>query len=190
MDQATRRPGDDSSREELVRVMHAVAAQDAAALRALYRRTSAKMYGIVLGLVHDEADAQDVLQDVYVTVWRKASLYDPAKASVITWLATLSRNKAIDRLRRRSAPIEDIEAAEEIADETPSSLAVLEQAEDAVRLRDCLEQLEERARRMIRSAFFDGYSYAELAEASGVPLGTMKSWIRRGLLRLRGCLEQ
>ena len=76
MDQATRRPGDDSSREELVRVMHAVAAQDAAALQALYRRTSAKMYGIVLGLVHDEADAQDVLQDVYVTVWRKASLFE------------------------------------------------------------------------------------------------------------------
>jgi RNA polymerase sigma-70 factor (ECF subfamily) len=148
------------------------------------------LYGICLRLLGDEAEAQDMLQEVYVIVWRKAALFDPAKAGVITWTATLARNKAIDRLRRRRGPDEELDAASEISDDSPSSLEVLEQAQDASRLQNCLEELDERARTLIRSAFFDGASYPELAAREAVPLPTMKSWIRRGLLRLRGCLER
>lgn len=178
------------SRFELASIMRRATAQDSAAFKMLYERTCSKLYGIALRLLRDEAEAQDVLQEVFVLVWRKGSSYDPAKAGAITWLATLTRNKAIDRLRARRGPTEELDEATDIADDAPSTLEVLEQADDASRLRQCLEELEERSRTMIRSAFFDGASYPELASTAGVPLPTMKSWIRRGLQRLRGCLER
>lgn len=183
-------PSAAAARDELRGLLGQVVARDSAALKELYERTSAKLYGICLRLLRDEAEAQDVLQEVYVTVWNKAISYDPARASAITWLATLARNRSIDRLRRRRAPTDGLENALEIADERPSSLDVLEQAEDALRLQRCLEQLEEKARSAIRAAFFDGATYPELAKREGIPLPTVKSWVRRGLIRLRGCLEQ
>jgi RNA polymerase sigma-70 factor (ECF subfamily) len=182
------RPGSEGG--QLAGLLDAVARGDREAFSALYRRTSAKLYGICLRLVGSEAEAQDVLQDVYVTVWRKADRYEAAKASAITWLAVLARNQSIDRLRRRTIAGDDLEAAADIADEGPSAFELVGEAQDADRLNRCLEQLEERARAMIRAAFLDGATYRELAEREGVPLGTMKSWIRRGLLRLRGCLER
>jgi RNA polymerase sigma-70 factor (ECF subfamily) len=171
-------------------LLDSVARGDRDAFSDLYRRTSAKLYGICLRLLGSEAEAQDVLQDVYVTVWRKAYRYEAAKASAITWLAVLARNQSIDRLRRRTVASADLDAAADIADESPSAFELVGDAQDADRLNRCLEQLEERARAMIRAAFLDGATYPELAEREGVPLGTMKSWIRRGLLRLRGCLER
>lgn len=175
---------------DLATLLGAVSSGDRGAFSTLYRRTSAKLYGICIRLLGSEAEAQDVLQDVYVTVWRKADRFDPARASAITWLAVLARNRAIDRLRRRPAGSDPIEAAAEIEDDRPSAFELVDKASDAARLGHCLEELEERARAMIRAAFLDGATYPELAEREGVPLGTMKSWIRRGLLRLRGCLER
>jgi RNA polymerase sigma-70 factor (ECF subfamily) len=180
-------PGRDSS--HLADLLQGVAASDKGSLKALYERTSAKLYGICLALLRDNAEAEDVLQEVYLTVWRKAAYFDRSRASAITWLATLARNRAIDRLRVRKLPTGDLELVAELPDESPSSLDVLEQSEDSARLRHCLDELEERTRTMIRTAFFEGATYPELAEREGVPLPTMKSWIRRGLLRLRGCLE-
>lgn len=174
----------------LAQLLREVAGQNGDSLKRLYEQTSAKLYGICLRLLLEEGEARDVLQDVYLVVWRKAGMFDETRASPITWLATIARNRAIDRLRSRRAPVENIDLAPEIADESPSSFDVLEQAQDALRLRHCLDELEERARTMIRSAFFEGASYSDLAEREGVPLPTMKSWIRRGLQRLRGCLEQ
>lgn len=170
--------------------MDAVARRDRAAFSTLYERTSAKLYGICLRLLRDEAEAQDVLQDAYVTVWDKAAAFDPAKASAITWLGVLARNKAIDRLRQRRLATDDLDAAADAVDGSPSAFDIVQQAQDASRLADCLGELEERPRSMIRAAFLDGASYPELAEREGVPLGTMKSWIRRALQRLRGCLDQ
>ena len=175
---------------ELVALLEAVSRGDRQAFASLYDRTSAKLYGICLRLLGSEAEAQDVLQDVYVIVWEQAGRFDPSKAGAITWLAVLARNRAIDRLRRRSVGTDAIEAAAHIEDESPSAFDIVEQADNAARLGRCLEQLEEHSRSMIRSAFLDGASYPELAEREGVPLGTMKSWIRRGLQRLRGCLER
>jgi RNA polymerase sigma-70 factor (ECF subfamily) len=175
---------------QLAQLLEAVSRGDRSAFAALYRRTSAKLYGICLRLLGSEAEAQDVLQEVYVTVWQKAGQFDSARASPITWLAVLTRNKAIDRLRRRPIASEGIEAAAEIEDDSPSAFDLVGGAEDAARLGHCLGELEERARTMIRAAFLDGATYPELAEREGVPLGTMKSWIRRGLQRLRGCLDR
>jgi RNA polymerase sigma factor (sigma-70 family) len=176
--------------DELSGLVRLVAAGDRAAFRTLYGRTSAKLYGTCIRLLGSEAEAQEVVQDAYVTIWRKAGSFDAAKAGVITWLTVIARNKAIDRLRRRNRDDESLDAASEVADESPLATAVIEQDQDARRLGHCLDQLEERTRTMIRAAFLDGATYPELSEREGVPLGTMKSWIRRGLLRLRGCLEQ
>ena len=178
------------SRAELADLLRRVAHRESVALREVYDRTSAKLYGICLRVLGSESEAQDVLQEVYVTIWNKAAQFDASKASAITWLAVIARNKAIDAVRAKRIPTDGVEAASEVVDESPSALEVLEVEEDFARLADCLNQLEERARAMIRSAFFEGTTYPELATQEGVPLPTMKSWIRRGLLRLRGCMER
>jgi RNA polymerase sigma factor (sigma-70 family) len=161
------------------------------ALAEIYEATSAKLFGICLRILHDRAEAEDALQDIYLNVWRKASSFDAERASPITWLATLARNRAIDRLRasgsRRSEPLE---LGMGVADPSPGAAVALEEAETSGRLSHCMGELEERRAEAIRTAFFDGATYADLAERSHVPLGTMKSWIRRGLLQLRECLER
>ena len=170
--------------------MRATSDGDMQAFETLYGRTSGKLYGICLRLLGNEAEAQDVLQDTYVRVWQKSASFDGDKASPITWLAIVARNKAIDRLRQRVPVSEDVNAADDIADGGLSAIEVIENRQDSERLAGCLEELEERTRDLIRAAFLDGATYPELAERQGVPLGTMKSWIRRGLQRLRGCLER
>jgi RNA polymerase sigma-70 factor (ECF subfamily) len=175
---------------EATALLGAVASGDRSALSALYRLTASRLYGICLHMLRNEAEAEDALQDVYVTVWRKAGLFDASKASGQTWLGVLARNKALDRLRRRKLPTAPVEQAETIADDQPSALEVIETAQDNERLSHCLDELEERQRGLIRTAFFEGVTYSDLAMREDVPLGTVKSWIRRGLIRLRGCLEQ
>lgn len=180
-------------REHLARCLAEVAAGRREALREVYDLTSAKLFGICLRILEDRIEAEDVLQEVYLAVWNKAGRFEPERASPITWLATIARNRAIDRLRAlgptRTAR-RDLDAAETVADEAPDALARLEAQGETARLRACLEQLEARAREAIVSAFYGGRTYDDLAEQAGVPLGTMKSTIRRGLIRLKGCLGE
>lgn len=182
----------DATRSQLAAALVRVAAGDRAALRIVYQDTSAKLFGVCLRILRDRSEAEDVLQDVYVTVWRKAGAFDPGRASPITWLVAIARNRAIDRLRassvgRRMAPIE---AADAVSDPAPAAVERVEQAQQQQRLARCLEELEARHASAIRAAFLDGATYEELAARMSVPLGTMKSWIRRGLLKLRVCLER
>ena len=182
----------DEARSQLAAALVRTGTGDRAALRIVYHDTSAKLFGVLLRILKDRNEAEDVLQDVYVQVWRKAALFDPERASPITWLVAIARNRAIDRLRsgavnRRSDPLE---AAAEVRDTAPGALDMVVKAEQQVRLGVCLGELDEKTAHAIRSAFLDGMTYEQLAEHMGVPLGTMKSWIRRGLLKLRACLEQ
>ena len=162
------------------------------ALRTVYAMTSAKLFGICLRICGERASAEDVLQNVYIKVWERAGRFDAELASPITWLATIARNSAIDWRRsvagRAARDTLPEQAASAVADEDPRADQLLMAAESADQLRRCLGELEERTRSCIRSAFFDGATYAELAERENIPLGTMKSWIRRGLLRLKDCL--
>ncbi|QNP42195.1 sigma-70 family RNA polymerase sigma factor [Lysobacter terrestris] len=178
--------------EELVALLAAVASGSRDDFEALYRATSAKLFGICLGLLPDRAEAEDVLQEVYASVWHKAAQFDAARASAITWMGTIARHKAIDRLRTLPGPYKNapIEFAESIADPLPSPLQHAEATTQRARLDGCMEQLDDRRRALIRTAFFDGATYEELAARSGSPLGSIKSWIRRGLMQLRVCLEQ
>jgi RNA polymerase sigma factor (sigma-70 family) len=186
--------GSDQARRRhiLAKALGRVALGDEAAFKQVYELTSAKLFGICLRILGNEAEAEDALQDIYVSVWRRAGSFDESRASPITWLATLARNRSIDRLRsaRRSGSSEPVEAALEIADSRPDALAVLAVAEDRARLMGCVDELEERTAQAVRSAFFGGLTYSELAARMDVPLGTMKSWIRRGLMKLKDCLER
>jgi RNA polymerase sigma-70 factor (ECF subfamily) len=164
---------------------------DRAALEEIYNATRVKLFGICFRILGDRKEAEDALQDVYVNLWQRADRYDPARASPISWLATFARNRAIDRLRTgkvRGGAVA-VEEANPLPDETPLADALLIDAEKSAQIHTCLSKLDETTQSHIRDAFFEGYTYAQLAEHADVPLGTMKSWIRRGLQKLRTCLE-
>ena len=180
----------DGARADLVDALLAVGREDRSAFARLYRLTSAKLFGICLRICGERAAAEDVLSEVYLTVWRRAGAFEPGRASPITWLATIARNRAIDWVRaapgRRRAPLDE---ALDLPDDRPDPETAALTADRVHQLRDCLDELDPRSRDAIRTAFFNGQTYAELAERAGVPLGTMKSVVRRGLARLRNCLD-
>jgi RNA polymerase sigma factor (sigma-70 family) len=183
----------DQARARLVAALGVVRDGDRDALRLVYQMTSAKLFGICLRICGNRSSAEDVLQTVYLRVWDKAGQFDGERASPVTWLATIARNAAIDWQRSvagrpvAAAPLTDA-VAETVADEAPRADALMIDADNAERLHHCLETLEARTNACIRSAFFEGLTYADIAAREEVPLGTMKSWIRRGLLRLKDCL--
>lgn len=181
----------DAARRQLAAALVRVAGGDRDALRVVYQDTSAKLFGVCLRILKDRGEAEDVLQEVFVTVWRRAASFDPGRASPITWMVAIARNRAIDRLRASaiSRRMEPIESADAVSDPAPAAVERVELAQQHQRLSRCLEELEARQASAIREAFLDGTTYEELATRMSVPLGTMKSWIRRGLLKLRTCLE-
>ena len=191
---SVRTPADDArmaaAREALNAILSAVAKQDRTAFEALYRKTSAHIFSVILRVVSDRAEAEDLLQDVYINVWRRAAAFDATRGSAMTWLIALARNRAIDRLREhRESTLDDADAlAIHSDDPTPSRLA--EASEARLRLERCLQLLQPQHRNAVREAFFSGLAYSELAQRLDVPLGTLKSWIRRSLMQLKGCLEQ
>ncbi len=175
---------------ELAGLLARVADGDMAAFQAFYDRTSAKLFGVILRILIERQEAEDVLQEVYVTVWRKAATFDPARASPITWVATIARNRAIDRLRARPArATAPVEAAHDVADDGPAPDTGVIASQDARRLAEALDQLDPRHAAAIRACYFEGVTYEELASREQVPVGTLKSWVRRGLIRMRGQLE-
>jgi RNA polymerase sigma-70 factor, ECF subfamily len=168
-----------------------VAMGDRAAFNTLYRSTAGRLFGICLRVLSQRSEAEDALQDVYTAVWRKAAQFDATKASATAWLAMIARNKAIDRLRSMPAhqARSSLELAENVEDTAASLPQQVQTATDRARLEHCLERLEPRRRSLIRAAFFDGLTYEELSAKIEAPLGSIKSWIRRGLLQLRECLD-
>ena len=181
----------DANRSLITAALARIPAGDRAALQTVYRLTSAKLFGVALRILGEHSKAEDVLQEVYVTVWRKAAAFDPARASPMTWLIAIARNRAIDKLRasRQSRRMAPIEAADHVVDAAPGADRALEAGEENAKLHGCLGTLAERERAALRGAFFDGNTYEELAVRMGVPLGTMKSLIRRAMIKLKACLE-
>ncbi|TPG12842.1 sigma-70 family RNA polymerase sigma factor [Sphingomonas oligophenolica] len=179
-----------AARQRLTEALVATAAEDRSAFRRLYRLTSAKLFGICLRICGERQAAEDVLQDVYLIIWRRAGGYEPGRASPISWLATIARNRAIDWRRAKGVrPTSNIVDANDIASGDMSAIDRLLAEEDDRKLHLCLDSLDDPQRQAIRTAFFDGLTYAELAQRQNVPLGTMKSWVRRGLIRLKDCLD-
>jgi RNA polymerase sigma-70 factor (ECF subfamily) len=168
-----------------------VAGGDRAAFEHLYRDAAPLLLGICLRVLPDRADAEDVLQDVFVTVWRKAAQFDGARARALTWMGAIARNRAIDRLRAMPhVPRAPMDAVEDAPDPAPSPAMQAQAREEKARLDACVEELDQRRKQLIRTAFFDNVTYEELAARTGSPIGSIKSWIRRGLQQLRACLER
>ena len=174
----------------LARLLKQSATGDQGAFAQLYERCSSKLYGVCLRMLHDRAEAEDVLQEVFATVWRRAASFDASRASAMTWLITMSRNKAIDHLRKRREAQVDENFIDSRADDAPGPTQLAQVGEEHARLDECLGELEDKHRELVREAFFTGATYNQLADRDSVPLGTMKSWIRRSLIKLRTCLER
>jgi RNA polymerase sigma factor (sigma-70 family) len=185
---------------ELSRLLGSAGLGDRVAFATLYQRTSAHLLGVVLRINRDRAHAEDILQEVYVNVWRAAQSFDAAQSQPMTWLTSIARNRAIDSLRRAQTQPklkthtsanddEESDVYDTVADTAPGPLDLLSRASDARALAGCMDVLSAPQRQSVALAFFDGLSHAEVAETMRQPLGTVKSWVRRALMSLKSCLD-
>ncbi|MFW3615550.1 sigma-70 family RNA polymerase sigma factor [Billgrantia antri] len=166
-----------------------MAQKDRAAFKQLYSATSAKLYATVLRILQQRSWSEDVVQEAYVTIWLKAEQFDPQGASPITWMATIARHGAIDELRRQPrSPREPEEALAQTISSDPTSQERLQGGQEAQRLQRCLEELEKGRQDMVRLAYLDGWSRADLATHFDQPVNTVKTWLHRALKQLKGCL--
>lgn len=165
------------------------AAADRSAFRQLYRDTSAKLMGVLLRILGERAEAEDALQEVYTRVWVRAGRYDPAKGRGMTWLIAIARNLAIDRLRARPEAASD-DGLDTVQDNSPRAETRLIAQGEARRMADCFSTLEPDRADAVRGAYLNGLSYIDLATRHAVPLNTMRTWLRRSLLKLKECLDQ
>ncbi len=174
----------------------AVARKDANAFRTLYDATSPKLFGFALRILIKREVAEEVLQEAFVSVWNNAASYQASLAAPMTWMTTIVRNKAFDMLRRVDHTVEldadtfdkDVMDAMESSDLTP--LAALQLSQESAALAGCLSRLEGLHRQAVAMAFYHDMSHSEVAEHMKLPIGTVKTWIRRGLERLRVCLSK
>ncbi len=174
---------------------------DRSAFATLYERTSGHLFAVILRVQRDRALAEELLQDIYVNIWKAAAGFDAAQSQPLTWLTSIARNRAIDSLRRAQAQPQLVSATrdedddspdetEAMADEAPGPLDLLNRASEARQLTLCMEGLSAQQRQSVALAFYDGMSHAEVAEHLKQPLGTVKSWVRRALTSLKTCLER
>ncbi len=188
---------------DLARLLSRSSLGDRAAFATLYERTSPHLLAVVLRINRDRGQAEDILQEVYVSVWRAAQSFDAAQSQPLTWLTSIARNRAIDSVRRgRTQPQmqghegapgvpgqEDDDVYETVADAAPGPLDLLSRASDARALEDCMTRLTALQRQSVALAFFHGLSHLEVSEQLRQPLGTVKSWVRRALMALKSCLQ-
>lgn len=182
--------------QELMELLDRIAAQDEPALRSLYERTSSRLYGLALRILGHKDWAEDVLQESYLQIWRTAAGYRGTLSPPLAWMGLVVRSRSLDFLRRRRAERLHINeefdearfAAEQDVDAGPLQLA--EAGEQATALYQCLERLEQRHRELISLAYLRDLSHGELATQLRLPLGTVKTWIRRGLEQLRRCMAR
>ncbi len=193
--------------EKLKQLLGATARGDAKAFKSLYDETSPRLLAVALAMMRDSGLAEDVLQDAFVQIWHRASEFHDDRGSVLTWLTTIVRYRAIDLLRKLrrdgssgNRPHIDVDPADidylqqhstEDADDgtQPGPLACAISREENSRLRDCIDRLSNNQQRSVALAFFRGFTHRELADCLAEPLGTIKSRLRRSLLRLKECLE-
>jgi RNA polymerase sigma-70 factor (ECF subfamily) len=175
--------------EDISKLLARVALRDRRAFDALYEHTSAKLFGVALRLLKDRAEAEDALQEIYIKIWQRAETYALSQASAISWLVAIARNHAVDRLRARRQNAELDEETMAIADDAPNPEVSAIAGSEHARVDECLQQLEPSRADAVRGAYLDGYSYQELADRFGIPLNTMRTWLRRSLIKLRECLE-
>jgi len=180
---------------DLQQLLARVALGDRTAFRRLYDATAPSLFGVALRIVRQRDRAEEVLQDAFVNAWNRAAGYQAALSQPMTWLTAIVRNRALDELRsgaRHSAQSLDEhegEGAAAIEDTQPGPLGLLEQAADALAIRDCLDSIDGSQRQCLALVYYQGFSHSEVAAHIGSPIGSVKVWLRRGLDKLKRCLE-
>jgi RNA polymerase sigma-70 factor, ECF subfamily len=175
--------------EQLSDLMRRVASQDREAFRAVYAATSAKLYGIVLRILKRPDVADEIIQETYVRIWNHAASFDPERASPITWMAAIARNRALDEVRKVTPiALETLPEAMELRDPQMLVSERLEIAGEIGRLNACLDALEPERREIVKLAYLEGMSRDELGRRFGHPTSTIKTWLHRSLKQLRSCL--
>lgn len=166
------------------------ALKNRAAFTQLYGATSSKLFGVVLRILKDRAEAEDALQEVFVKIWNNAGRFEANQYSPMSWLIVVARNHAIDIVRARKPHAVAIDDAFDVSDDakTPEEEAV--NTSEGERIARCLSELDENKARAVRDAYVEGYSYEELARQHDVPINTMRTWLRRSLISLKECLER
>jgi RNA polymerase sigma-70 factor (ECF subfamily) len=184
----------DSDRQLEAELLARVAAGEETAFAKLYDRFSPGLFSLVMKMVRDEKEAQDVLQEGFSHVWRRASTYDPARSSAFTWAVMIFRNKAIDHLRVRQRQQRTVDrVTEEFAhsvDGAEQTAQEVDSREECAQVRSALREIPGEQKAAIELAFFGGLTHEQIAEKLDTPLGTVKARIRRGLLKLRDCLKE
>ena len=179
---------------DLQQLLARVALGDRTAFRRLYDATAPSLFGVALRIVRQRDRAEEVLQDAFVNAWNRAAGYQAALSQPMTWLTAIVRNRALDELRsaRQNADSMDDQEGEGVAaieDTQPGPLGLLEQAADALAIRDCLDAIEGSQRQCLALVYYHGYSHSAVAAHVGSPIGSVKVWLRRGLDKLKRCLE-
>lgn len=171
-------------------MLRSVASSDRRSFTALYRKTSRLCYGVIFRMIRNEEEAADILQEVYVRIWVKSPQFLELTCSAESWIVTIARHASIDRLRAQGRRPEILDTDyHDIVDRSPTPEGVLLGKSLAKRLDSCLGELPEERALAVRRAYMEGWSYVELAQSADVPLNTMRTWLRRSLLRLRTCLQ-
>jgi len=179
--------------EQLSDLLARCALRDQRALATLYQFSSAKLFAVAVRITRRRDWAEEVLQEAFVNIWNHAASYNSSKSAPMTWMTAIVRNRALDWLRRpREVEIDEEheELMASIPDESPGPEELLLRSLEAGELAECMKTLTEEQQRGITLAFFYGLSHGELAQQMRKPLGTVKTWIRRGLDRLKGCLDE
>lgn len=179
-----------SARDEIEELILQAGLGNRTAFQELYGRTSAKLFGVLLRVLNDRAEAEDALQEVFVKIWRNASSFAANDYSPMSWLIVIARNHAIDRIRARKPEAADVDEMPDLADEAPDPETRAVQRSERHRIEDCLRELEAARADAVRGAYLDGYSYQELADRHEVPINTMRTWLRRSLMKLKECLTR
>jgi RNA polymerase sigma-70 factor, ECF subfamily len=174
---------------EIEQLISRVALGDRQAFNALYQATSPKLFSVTMRILSNRSEAEDALQEVYVKVWNRASSFSPGGYSPMAWLVSIARNQSIDVMRQRRGGHVDIDEAFDLADAAPLPEQVTIQKSESRQIARCLATLEADRANAVRGAYLDGKSYEELAELYQVPLNTMRTWLRRSLMKLKECLE-
>lgn len=174
---------------ELAALLRRAGARDQVAFAELYDRTSAKLFGVCLRILKTREMAEEAAQEAYVKIWRNAERYAEQRGSPIAWMAVIARNQAIDRLRAMPAPARPLDARHEPIDPAPTPEAAAVARGEASRLQRCMDAIEARQARALRLTYLEGRTYQQAADALSTPLNTVKTWVRRGLIALRSCLD-
>ncbi|MET0544382.1 MAG: sigma-70 family RNA polymerase sigma factor [Variovorax sp.] len=179
---------------ELMALIDRVGQRDQAALKLLYEQTSPRLFGLAMRVVRQREWAEDVLQEAFLTIWRVAADYRASLSPPMAWLGLIVRSRALDLMRRHTADrsritdeFDDV-MADTLASDAPTPQDLADASEQAFALHQCLSQLEGRQREVVSLAYLRDLSHGELAEQLKLPLGTVKTWIRRGLEKLRACM--